>query len=205
MRRTTPIRMTEQFQHFLEDLKKSFEGDLYGYTRQAGKRFCDQQSLRERASYLQSGRQERVEPAKRRDYRNGFYERDYVTRVGTIRLLIARAREPNFAPTGLEKSQRRRAGRKSARCRWPTGTSGWQPAIAGLLAELRGESGCTGRPVRRPVPPGAGRQAPGADHDRCLPGSGGGHLGRLTVGAASEVLGAQDAKHSGEDAQPGLR
>lgn len=133
--------MAEKFQHFLEDLKKSLEGDPYGYTRQAGKRFCDHQSSRERASYLQSGRQERVEPAQRRDYRNGFYERDYVTRVRTIRLLITRAREPNFAPTGLEKSERRRAGRKSARCRWPTGTSGWQPAIAGLLAELRGESG----------------------------------------------------------------
>jgi len=107
MAKITPIRATEQFQHFLEDLKESFWGDLYGQTRQAWKRFWDQQSMRERDSYMQSGWHDRVERAARRDYRNGFYERDYVTRLGTIRLRIARARGRNFIPTGLEKFQRR--------------------------------------------------------------------------------------------------
>lgn len=107
MAKITPIWVTEQFQHFLEDLKESFWGDLYGQTRQAWKRFWDQQSLRERDSYMQSGWHDRVDPVERHDYRNGFYERDYVTRLGTIRLRIARARGRSFIPTGLEKFQRR--------------------------------------------------------------------------------------------------
>ncbi|HWG40122.1 MAG TPA: transposase, partial [Candidatus Acidoferrales bacterium] len=41
------------------------------------------------------------------EYRNGFYERDYVTRMGTIRLRIARTRNKNFLPAGLERFQRR--------------------------------------------------------------------------------------------------
>ena len=48
-----------------------------------------------------------MDPAARRDYRNGYYERDFVTRLGTIRLRIARTRGKNFLPTGLEKFQRR--------------------------------------------------------------------------------------------------
>ncbi len=107
MAKITPIRVTEQFEHFLEDLRESFWGDLYGQTRQAWKRLWDQQSLRERDSYLQPGGHERVEPAKRQDYRNGFYERDYVTRLGTIRLRIARARGRSFVPSGLRKFQQR--------------------------------------------------------------------------------------------------
>jgi putative transposase len=107
MEKITPIRVTEQFQHFLEDLQESFWGDLYGKTRQAWKRYWDGQSMRERDSYMRSGWHERVEPAERQDYRNGFYERDYVTRLGTIRLRIARTRGRNFIPRGLEKFQRR--------------------------------------------------------------------------------------------------
>lgn len=107
MAKITPIRVTEQFEHFLEDLKESFWGDLYGETRQAWKRFWEQQSLRERDSYLQAAWHERVDAQERRDYRNGFYERDYVTRLGTIRLRIARARGKSFLPTGLEKFARR--------------------------------------------------------------------------------------------------
>ena len=37
------------------------------------------------------------------EYRNGFYERDYVTRMGTIRLRIARTRNKNFLPPGLRR------------------------------------------------------------------------------------------------------
>ena len=107
MARITPIRVTEQFEHFLEDLKESFWGDLYGRTRQAWKRFWEAQSLRERDSYMRCGWYDRVDPGERRDYRNGFYERDFVTRLGTIRLRIARTRGRNFVPRGLEKFQRR--------------------------------------------------------------------------------------------------
>src|SRR6201984_3759652 len=44
---------------------------------------------------------------KRRDYRNGYYERDFVTRFGTIRLRIARTRGKSFLPVGLRRFQRR--------------------------------------------------------------------------------------------------
>jgi putative transposase len=44
---------------------------------------------------------------KRRDYRNGYYERDFVTRFGTIRLRIARTRQKSFLRVGLRRFQRR--------------------------------------------------------------------------------------------------
>jgi len=105
MAKITPIRVTEQFEHFLEELKESFWGDLYGKTREAWKKFWEAQS--ERDSYLRAGWYDRVEAAERRDYRNGYYQRDFVTRFGTIRLRIARARGRSFLPAGLKKFQRR--------------------------------------------------------------------------------------------------
>ena len=104
MGKVTPI--TEQFQHFLAELKDSFWGDLYGATRVAWKKFLDQQSLRERYRYLGGERYSRgTEP--KRDHRNGFYERDFVTRFGTLRLRVARTRKKNFLPSALQKFQRR--------------------------------------------------------------------------------------------------
>src|ERR1044072_3015799 len=44
---------------------------------------------------------------RRRDYRNGYYERDFVTVLGTLRLRIARSREQSFLPVGIEEFQRR--------------------------------------------------------------------------------------------------
>jgi len=102
-----PSQATEQFSVFLEELKESFWGDLYGQTRLAWKRFWEEQSIRERDSYMKCGWYDRVDRGERADYRNGFYEREYVTRLGTIRLRIARTRGRNFIPKGLEKFQRR--------------------------------------------------------------------------------------------------
>src|SRR4051794_8118082 len=82
MAKITPLRMTEQFEHFARDLKESFWGDVYGQTRLAWKRFWEAESIRERDSYMH----DRVDSGERIDYRNGFYERDFVTRLGTIRL-----------------------------------------------------------------------------------------------------------------------
>jgi len=107
MAKITPIRVTEQFEHFLQELKESFWGDLYGKTREAWKKFWEAQSERERDSYLRAGWYDRLEAAERRDYRNGYYQRDFVTRFGTIRLRIARARGRSFLPAGLKKFQRR--------------------------------------------------------------------------------------------------
>ncbi len=103
MGKVTP--MTEQFQHFVRDVKESFWGDLYGKTREAWQRFWEEQSRRDRERYVGTESYERAE--ERRDYRNGYYERDFVTRLGTLRLRIARARGKSFLPRGLERFQRR--------------------------------------------------------------------------------------------------
>jgi len=103
MGKVTPI--TELFQHFVEEVKESFWGDLYGKTRLAWKQFWEEESIRERERYVGTESYERAE--ERGDYRNGYYERDFVTRLGRLRLRIARARGKSFLPAGLERFQRR--------------------------------------------------------------------------------------------------
>lgn len=100
------FRWTEQFQHFAEEVRENFWGDLYGQTKQAWKRFLEEQSRRKRDRYVGVQDYERG-GEKRRSYRNGFYVRDFVTRLGTLRLRIARARNQSFRPPGLERFQRR--------------------------------------------------------------------------------------------------
>src|SRR5579863_5936224 len=100
--------ITEQFQHFVRDLKESFWGDVYGKTRLAWERFWEEESRRERDRYVVTENYERA-AKKRRGYRNGFYVRDFVTRLGTLRLRVARSRERSFRPPGLERFQRRAA------------------------------------------------------------------------------------------------
>jgi putative transposase len=104
MAKVTPI--TEQFQHFVRDLKESFWGDLYGKTRLAWERFWEEESQRARDRYLVADSYERASE-ERRGYRNGYYVRDFVTRLGTLRVRVARSRERSFRPPGLERFQRR--------------------------------------------------------------------------------------------------
>jgi putative transposase len=100
------IPITEHFQHFLAEMKESFWGDLYGQTKLAWQRFFELESERQRDQFSGLGRYERAR-SQRRVYRNGYYERDFVTRFGTIRLRIARTREKSFLPCGLQRFQRR--------------------------------------------------------------------------------------------------
>jgi putative transposase len=102
MGRVIPI--TEQFQHFVEDVKESFWGDLYGKTKLAWKQFLEEASRKERDRYL--GVQD-YERAGKREYRNGFYLRHFVTVFGTLVLRVARARGKSFLPGGLARFQRR--------------------------------------------------------------------------------------------------
>jgi putative transposase len=104
MSKVTPI--SERFQHFLAELRETFWGDLYGQTRQAWKAFLEAQSERERQCYLGFSPYQRGVPAKR-DARNGYYTRSFVTRLGTLRLRIARSRQRGFLPTGIARFQRR--------------------------------------------------------------------------------------------------
>jgi putative transposase len=97
---------TEQYQHFLSNLRDSFWGDVYGTTRLAWKKFWELDSERQRDRFAVVDAYERNDE-QRRDYRNGYYERDFVTVLGTIRLRIARTRDRSFLPAGLEQFQRR--------------------------------------------------------------------------------------------------
>ena len=69
------------------------------------KQLLEEESRRQRDRYLCREAHERREPG--RDYRHGYYERDYVTRFGTLRLRIARTRERAFLPAGMRGFQRR--------------------------------------------------------------------------------------------------
>ena len=97
--------ITEHFQHFVSELQDSFWGDMYGRTRVAWRQFWNTESLRARDQWMELDPYQRADGE--REYRYGFYERDYVTRMGTIRLRIARTRNKNFLPPGLERFQRR--------------------------------------------------------------------------------------------------
>jgi putative transposase len=100
------VSIGEHFQHFLSDLKESFWGDLEKKTQLAWKRFLEAESERLRDRYAVLDSYERG-PRPPSQYRNGYYERDFVTRFGAIRLRIARTRDKSFLPRALEKFQRR--------------------------------------------------------------------------------------------------
>ena len=102
MANSTPT--TEQFQHFVSNLRESFWGDVYGETRLAWKKFWEADSARQRDRFAVVDAYERNE-GKRRDYRNGYYERDFVTVLGTIRLRIARTRGQSFVSFPGVRSQ----------------------------------------------------------------------------------------------------
>ena len=104
MQKLAPV--TEQFQHFVEQVKESFWGEVYDKGKQAVKELLEVDSERQRQRYLMTESYERT-GIPGRDYRNGSYERDLVTRFGTIRIRIARTRQKGFLPRGMEGFQRR--------------------------------------------------------------------------------------------------
>jgi transposase-like protein len=87
------------------DVREQFWGDLAQQTRQTWADFLGRLSVEARDQYLGVRDYERS-PA-RVDARNGFYERDFVTRLGTLRVRVARTRRQAFLPAGLERLQRR--------------------------------------------------------------------------------------------------
>jgi putative transposase len=101
------IPITEHFQHFLTEMKESFWGDVYGQTKLAWQGFLEMESQRQRDRFSGWGRYERRRGKQQRRYRNGYYERDFVTRFGTLRLRVARTREKSFLPRGIARFQRR--------------------------------------------------------------------------------------------------
>ncbi|WP_164668033.1 IS256 family transposase [Virgibacillus doumboii] len=59
---------------------------------------------KERDAYLNTKAYERSE--ERHDYRNGYYERDYMMSIGKIKLRVPRTRSGEFSPTVFEKYRR---------------------------------------------------------------------------------------------------
>ena len=102
---TTLAPWTEQWQHFRTGLREEFWGDLAQHTRQSWEDFLGRLSIEARDRAL--GVREYERSPERTDARNGFYERDFVTRLGTVRVRVARTRQRAFLPTGLRRLERR--------------------------------------------------------------------------------------------------
>lgn len=102
---TTLAPWTEQWQHFQRDIREDFWGDLAQHTRQSWQDFLERLSLEARDRHL--GVRDYERSPERTDARNGFYERDFVTRLGTLRVRVARTRQRTFLPAGLRRLERR--------------------------------------------------------------------------------------------------
>ena len=102
---TTLAPWTEQWQHFQRDICEDFWGDLAQHTRQSWQAFLERLSLEARDRHR--GVRDYERSSERTDARNGFYERDFVTRLGTLRVRVARTRQRTFLPAGLRRLERR--------------------------------------------------------------------------------------------------
>ena len=99
---------TPRFEAFVRDLQESFWGDFQGRTRETLQKLLETDSQQQMAEYLGLKWHERVAgEAGRIDYRNGFYEREYVTPLGVIRFRVSRTRLRSFLPRGMRALQRR--------------------------------------------------------------------------------------------------
>jgi putative transposase len=104
---TTLTPWTEQWQHFTSEVREQFWGDLAQHTRQSWQDLLGRLSIEARDRYL--GVREYERSPDRTDARNGCYARDFVTRLGTLRVRVARTRQRAFLPAGLVRLERRAA------------------------------------------------------------------------------------------------
>jgi len=104
---TTLAPWTEQWQHFTSEVRDQFWGDLAQHTRQSWQDLLGRLSIEARDRYL--GVREYERSPERTDARNGFYTRDFVTRLGALRVRVARTRQQAFLPAGLARLDRRAA------------------------------------------------------------------------------------------------
>ena len=98
---------TQRFTAFVQNLQESFWGDFQGRTRQHLKELLEKDAEQQMAEYLGLKWHERAKPDERVDYRNGFYQRRYVTALGAIELRIPRTRLRSFLPRCMEPLERR--------------------------------------------------------------------------------------------------
>lgn len=98
---------TQRFAAFVQNLQESFWGDFQGQTRQKLQEVLEKDAEQQMADYLGLKWHERAEPSERVDYRNGFYQRSYVTALGVIELRIPRTRLRSFLPRCIAPLERR--------------------------------------------------------------------------------------------------
>src|SRR5690348_8801625 len=90
---------TEQYAVYKQEAAEEFWGQV---------RWRTQHALQQMADYLGLAHYERsAESAERIDSRNGCYERDYVTALGSIRIKVRRTRKRSFLPRGIRTLERR--------------------------------------------------------------------------------------------------
>jgi putative transposase len=104
---TTLAPWTEPGQHFTSEIREQVWGDLAQHTRQSWQDLLGRLSVEARDRYW--GVREDERSPERTDARNGCYERDVVTRLGTVRVRVARTRQRAFLPAGLARLERRAA------------------------------------------------------------------------------------------------
>ena len=73
---------TQRLTAFVQNLQESFWGDFQGQTRQRLRELLEKDAEQQMAEYLGLKWHERAKPSERVDYRNGFYQRSYVTAWG---------------------------------------------------------------------------------------------------------------------------
>jgi len=99
---------TEQYAVYKQEAAEEFWGQVRCRTQHALQRMLEADSEQQMADYLGLAHYERgAGPEERIDSRNGFYERDYVTALGSIRIKVRRTRKRSFLPRGIRTLERR--------------------------------------------------------------------------------------------------
>src|SRR5690348_15539520 len=99
---------TEQYAVYKQEAAEEFWGQVRCRTQHALQQMLEADSEQQMADYLGLAHYERrAAPEGRIDSRNGFYERDYVTPLGSIRIKVRRTRKRSFLPRGICTLERR--------------------------------------------------------------------------------------------------
>src|SRR5579872_6852566 len=99
---------TEQYAVYKQEAAEEFWGQVRWRTQHALQQMLEADSEQQMADYLGLAHYERsAESAERIDSRNGCYERDYVTALGSIRIKVRRTRKRSFLPRGIRTLERR--------------------------------------------------------------------------------------------------
>src|ERR1700689_4978567 len=99
---------TEQYAVYKQEAAEEFWGQVRWRTQRALQQMLEADSEQQMANYLGLEPYERSgQPDQRTDSRNGYYERDYVTALGPIRIRVRRTRKRSFLPRGMQALQRR--------------------------------------------------------------------------------------------------